>query len=679
MRKITFGILTALILLLPAAAAAATMNAVIVLPAKWFELEGLNLAAREFEDAIKDTTKDRTAIHDDSVQLKMSFKPDAYLYIGAENFFNMDAVNTKNVTIPDNGDAFVIVKSEGDPLTIRIVGGSVRGDIYALFYMAERLRLDPEFLKKLNVVEKAPAFNIRIASGDTPENTIRYGYNTILAINDYSTCIPYKTADPEMLAGQEKLLGEIDARRASAKMDLERDSDLRLNSIGMSDEFVFPRAILGRPYAAKMIEPYFNRICFCAKKTWELYAAKYREILETFPELGAYMIRLGENYAKGDFFGNAIGDPNTMNDCVECMRIPYTNRIATFINRTHDLVVEKGHRRYIHRTWDTNDKTFHSNPDVYLDIISKLKDKGNFYTSIKYTATDFWRYNFPNPTIGIGDVPQIVEFQCTREYEGKGAYPNFIGEEIAEAYRYAKERGAAGVWNWHHGGGWNGPYLKTDLWNEANIYAASHLAWDPSLDSRTLAEEWAALTFGEKYSKGMADILLLSDDAVLKMVYFKAYAERKGTKWTPNENWVRDDIVKGANPLSTIYYKTSDRIDEMIAEKDEAVALVNRMIEMAEKLNLPEPRRSQVLDSLEYERLLFSTLRDYCAAYFYFRRWKDNSDPMDLALAHAASDAWRRDWQDYTAKMPALEWSATAYLDDGMEKAMQDIMKEIGN
>jgi hypothetical protein len=48
------------------------------------------------------------------------------------------------------------------------------------------------------------------------------------------------------------------------------------------------------------------------------------------------------------------------------------------------------------------------------------------YMSVKHVQLDFWRYSAFNPCLGIGRHAQIVEVECQREYEGKGAHPNCV-------------------------------------------------------------------------------------------------------------------------------------------------------------------------------------------------------------------------------------------------------------
>ena len=47
---------------------------------------------------------------------------------------------------------------------------------------------------------------------------------------------------------------------------------------------------------------------------------------------------------------------------------------------------------------------------------------------------DFWRYSAPNPCLGIGRHAQIVEVECQREYEGKGAHPNYIAQGVIDGF-----------------------------------------------------------------------------------------------------------------------------------------------------------------------------------------------------------------------------------------------------
>ena len=113
----------------------------------------------------------------------------------------------------------------------------------------------------------------------------------------------------------------------------------------------------------------------------------------------------------------------------------------------------------------------------------------------KYWLEESGQYGVPfNPCIGIGKHQQVVEVQCQREYEGKGAHPNYIAKGVIDGFEEFKKPGIKkpyclnqvkdnplfkGVWTWSRGGGWGGPYIKNEFWIELNAYVISHWASNP--------------------------------------------------------------------------------------------------------------------------------------------------------------------------------------------------------
>lgn len=82
-------------------------------------------------------------------------------------------------------------------------------------------------------------------------------------------------------------------------------------------------------------------------------------------------------------------------------------------------IFEKYGKKCIFRTWtiglgDAGDLVW--NPQTYADTFSGITS-ANFIASVKYTPGDFFWYATLNPTIGQGNVAQIVEVENRREYE----------------------------------------------------------------------------------------------------------------------------------------------------------------------------------------------------------------------------------------------------------------------
>ncbi len=482
--------------------------------------------------------------------------------------------------LPDDlaEDGFII-RPAGDMLVV--AGRTDLSDAFGLCYLAERIRIGETDWRKIDL-RREPHFKIRMASGCTMEEAVRRGYNTWLGTPPAAKLVTFESVDPDFFSPE-----QLGARRAvgvKAHAKIKRIHDLGLKSFGGGDELQFPSQILQRPYTSSLMElddP--TEFCMASDPLWEIYRTKFHEFAQRFPETDYYMMRLGENYSHlsgGALVGNGVyhyegGDSY----CDRCKDLSYEERIAKVINETQ-TVFAGSPIRYIHRTWDTRQDRMHADAQVYQRILDLIPARKDILWSVKYTKTDFWRYNFPNPCIGVGDVPQIIEFQCQREYEGKGAYPNYVGPHVAAGHRLAAEKGAVGVWHWHHGGGWGGPFLATDLWNDANIYVSAHLAWTPMADPEDLAREWATITFGAKAADDITELLMLSTEAVRKQRYFEVYS-KKHFGWTPARNWMRDDKIRGARRLSPIYADAKGQVDAMIAEKEEALQLVGEMLRLA--------------------------------------------------------------------------------------------------
>jgi hypothetical protein len=475
-------------------------------------------------------------------------------------------------------DGFVIRPADG---MLVVAGRTDLSDAFGLSYLAERIHIGETDWRRLDL-RREPHFKIRMASGCTMEEAVRRGYNTWLGTPSAAKVVTFESVDPGFFSPEQ--LGARRAVGAEAHSKLKRIHDLSLKSFGGGDEFQFPSQILHRPYTSSLMELDDSaEFCMASDPLWDIYRAKFREFAQRFSETDYYMMRLGENYSSlsgGALVGNGVYHYDDRNPyCDRCKDLSYEERIARVINETQAVLADSP-IRYIHRTWDTRQDRMHADAQVFQRILNLVPARKDILWSIKYTKTDFWRYNFPNPCIGVGDVPQIIEFQCQREYEGKGAYPNYVGPHVAAGHRLAAQKGAVGVWHWHHGGGWGGPYLATDLWNDANIYVAAHLAWTPMEDPQVLAHEWAAITFGADAADDIAELLMLSTEAVRKQRYFEAYSKNH-FGWTPARNWMRDDKIRGTRRLSPIYGEAKEQVDAMIAEKEEAVQLVGEMLRLA--------------------------------------------------------------------------------------------------
>jgi hypothetical protein len=349
----------------------------------------------------------------------------------------------------------------------------------------------------------------------------------------------------------------------------------------------------------------------------------------------------------------------------------------------------------IWRTWDLGNHGFHARPEVYDRVLAGITERKGLLFSIKFTQTDYWRYNDLNPNIGRGGVDQIVEFQSAREYEGKGAYPDYVGPEHATAMRrLAAIPNVKGVWNWNFGGGWGGPHLKSDRWVRLNIEATARLMQQPSLSPRRLAEEWAAREFGKRAASKVADMLMLSPDAVLGFRYIAPYS-RNHPGWLPARNIMRDDIIRGEKVLGgegglrLLYEGSKYALEEALAEKAKAARDAARMREIFERARgaIVAERGERVyresLHALVYLESLARVMSHYVRGMFLYYDGRAKEALPEL-------QAWQREWRRYRTEIAKIEGVASLYrslnsqnendsagaMEDTCEKALAALVKE---
>ena len=512
----------------------------------------------------------------------------------------------------------------------------------------------------------ATPLTLRIGSGEKSVERYReYGYNAAI-LGDATQLASYDAACPNAIPRGSELRKRIEQQRKSFQQASERARALGLEVCLLTDEVSLPTPILERLQPSRLQGTNAPRIDLDGADFWNLYRAKYREVLKAYPRVACVIIRTGENYSHPEdgFTGHTVLDGKYDE--------AYFRHMQQLIEESRKVVVDECGRTLIWRTWDLGNDGFHANPKVYDRVLAGLPNRQGLILSIKHTQTDFWRYNDFNPTIGRGGVPQIVEFQCAREYEGKGAFPNYVGPLHAEAMIQAAALGVKGVWVWDFGGGWGGPFLKSDRWVRLNIEATSRLAQNPRLSPRTLAEEWAAREFGPKAATNVAALLMLSGDCVLKFSYIAPYA-REHSGWKPSLNLMRDDIIRG-EVLKQLYDGSRQSLPEVFAEKEAAVALARRMRALFERSrdDIVAQRGERVyqesLSSLIYVESLATVMCHYVNGMFSYYQWQETHAPATAARARQELQAWGDAWRRYQTVAPRLPGVASLYRSQNTQR-----------
>jgi len=510
--------------------------------------------------------------------------------------------------------------------------------------------------------------SIRLGSGETSlEQYKEYGYNAIM-MGDLTQLASYDELAPGAIADNSQLRRNIDKYRRDFVKKVAQAQKMGLDACVVTDEIQFPIPVYDRfkYQILKSNNPKKMDINFDSQEFWDLYLAKYREVLKAYPQIKYVMVRTGENYSHPEkgYVGRTVID-HRIDDA-------YYRNMQRLIEETRKVVVDEFGRTLIWRTWDLGDNGFHASPAVYDRVLAGVPDRRGLIMAVKITKTDFWHYNYFNPNIGRGDVDQIIEFECDREYEGKGAFPDYVGVAYAEGMKLVRDRGVKGVWIWDFGGGWGGPFLKDDMWVRLNIYATTRLAQNPELSPRNLAGQWAAQEFGTNAAPKVTDMLMLSDDCITKLFYIAPYSREH--PWSPSRNLLRDDIIHGEASIGSngglkdvLYEGSKSSLQEALDEKTQAVALAQQMrsIFESQKDDIVAERGEKVYDdglsSLIYLEDLAEVVSHYVRGMFLFYHWQDTGDTTAANQANQELLAWRDAWKTYQTEVPKLPGAASIY------------------
>jgi hypothetical protein len=466
------------------------------------------------------------------------------------------------------------ISHEGNRFLIR--SPSRRGLIYALFYMADRIEATGRPPKGEIYLE--PAFEERffyiggLGSGDADtdvpsyvsrakvegrvegikaamKTALRYGATWVILFPTYRL-IPWDD--------------EVEGKRSEIYREYYRElvnyaHKLHLKAIIMGDELIYTDRFLRRFNAELSVDdPNF----------WKALRHKYGSLLSEMPELDGVGVRIGEMIPRGSFRAFDV----IHNDS----KLSLEEKYRRFVENIYEVVVGEFGKLYYHRTWVTNDWEQHSVPNIYRAIFEDIPTDG-LIVSIKLTKTDQWDYQAFNPTIGITPHRTSVELEMNKGPHGGQRFPDFMGLYQGAGLQYARERGTIGVT----------VGLTGSLWQEASLYTASRLMWDPYQDVEKIARDWAAIRFGRRASTDIARLLILSYDAMMKSLYLRPYASTHA--WNPIPHIMTGLYFLVGDPiwdrgrrhmrfLRELYLQCKPWLEETIREIEEGVKIYREML-----------------------------------------------------------------------------------------------------
>ena len=392
------------------------------------------------------------------------------------------------------GDGFAITSSEHQ---VRILSSTEAGLLYGVYSLL-RMQAAGQVTVPLSVTEQ-PVYDLRILNHwDNLDGTVERGYagcslwnweelpgtlspryeayaraNASVGIN--GTVLNNVNASPQVLA-----TGSLEKVKALA--DVFRPYGIK---VYLSVNFASPIQ-LGKLDTADPLD----------KEVIRWWRRKVKEIYTLIPDFGGFLVKANSEGQPGpcDFGRTHAEGANMLADALK----PYGGIVMW--------------RAFVYSPTDSDRAK-----QAYLEFMpldGQFHD--NVIVQIKNGPIDFQPREPYSPLFtAMKQTSMMVEFQITQEYLGFSnhlAYLAPLWEEFFGEVRPDRLKAVAGVANIGTDVNWCGHHFA-----QANWYAFGRLAWNPSLTSDRIADEWLRQTFTSQpaFVRPVKEMMLQSREAVV--------------------------------------------------------------------------------------------------------------------------------------------------------------------
>jgi len=237
------------------------------------------------------------------------------------------------------------------------------------------------------------------------------------------------------------------------------------------------------------------------KRVQQWWQRKAKEIYQLIPDFGGFLVKANSEGQPGPFdYGRTHADgANMLADALK----PYGGIVMW--------------RSFVYGAK-------HKGEDRVMQAVSEFaeldgKFRPNVILQSKNGPLDFQPREPYAPIFDqMQHTPQMAELQITQEYLGQSIHLVYLAPMWKEFFSFVSPNrltGIAGVANIGKDRNWCGHHFA-----QANWYAFGRLAWNPSLSSRQIAEEWWRQTFSptpnpSPVGRGVVDATSLSADSPL--------------------------------------------------------------------------------------------------------------------------------------------------------------------
>ena len=382
-----------------------------------------------------------------------------------------------------NGGPVTLKRQKGlpkDGYTIKSQGGKTvisaandAGLLYGAYHLL-RLQQTGEATGSLNIIEK-PFYDLRILNHwDNPNGTVERGFagksiflnptpermkmyaraNASVGIN--GTVLNNVNAKPEALSTES-------LQKAKGIADQLRPYGIR---VYLSINFASPIKVGGLetadPLDAKVV-------------SW--WKDKVNEIYKLIPDFGGFLVKANSEGEPGpQDFGRSHADG--------------ANMLAGVLKPHKGIVMWRAFV-YNPQSPDRANQAY----EEFMPLDGQFAD--NVIIQIKNGPVDFQPREPYSPLFtAMQKTQMMVEFQITQEYLGAANHLVYLAPMWKEFFSFVKPgslKAMAGVANIGDNTNWCGHHFAQSNW-----YAFGRIAWNPSLSSEEIADEWLRQTFSSE-------------------------------------------------------------------------------------------------------------------------------------------------------------------------------------
>lgn len=439
------------------------------------------------------------------------------LVIGTPN--NSPLINSLNLSELKHAgeDGYILLSKEINNFKSLIIAANTEiGLLYGTFHFLKLLQTHQP-VDNLNILS-VPKIKHRILNHwDNLDRTVERGYAGFSIWNWHTL--------PDHIDQQ-----YLDYARANASIGINGTvlTNVNANALVLTKDYIEKVAALAnafRPYGIrvyltarfsapieigglKTADPLNDEV----KKWWK---EKAEEIYSHIPDFGGFLVK-----------ANSEGQPGPQN---------YGRTHADGANMLADAVADKGGivmwRAFVYDNEVPDDRA--------KQAFNEFKPfdgtfRKNVLIQVKNGAIDFQPREPFHPLFGaMPQTPLMMEFQITQEYLGQGTHLAYLAplfKEALDSDTFVKGKGStvakvidgsldnhsisgiAGVANIGTDRNWTGNHF-----GQSNWYAFGRLAWDHSLTSQEIAEEWIKMTFNNhpEFVSAVKSIMMGSRETVV--------------------------------------------------------------------------------------------------------------------------------------------------------------------